>query len=123
MKSSGCLPRSAAGMKASHVRVVDPAQPPDKPAKPNLALNLLLALVLGLGLGLAAVFLQEHFDNSLKTSEDVERFLQLPVLALIPSLESLNGRRKLYGLPGAKHLSSPTLPAPPAPLWHPGGGG
>jgi len=108
----------SAGMKASHVRVVDPAQPPDKPAKPNLALNLLLALVLGLGLGLAAVFLQEHFDNSLKTSEDVERFLQLPVLALIPSLESLNGRRKLYGLPGAKHLSSPTLPATAAPLWH-----
>ena len=108
----------SAGMKASHVRVVDPAQPPDKAAKPSLALNLLLALVLGLGLGLAAVFLQEHFDNSLKTSEDVERFLHLPVLALIPSLESLNGRRRAYGLPTPKRLASRSVVPAAAPLWH-----
>jgi capsular exopolysaccharide synthesis family protein len=45
-------------------------------------------------------FLQEHLDNSLKSSEDIERYLGLPALGLIPSVESLNGQRSgVYGLP------------------------
>jgi capsular exopolysaccharide synthesis family protein len=35
-------------------------------------------------------FLQEHLDNTLKTAEDIERFLRMPALASIPSRESLN---------------------------------
>lgn len=89
----------SAGLKATNIRIVDGAEPPRKRARPNLALNLALALVLGLGLGVGAAFLQEHLDNSLKTSEDVERFLGLPALALIPAVESLNGRHgHVHGL-------------------------
>ncbi|MBI4466556.1 MAG: polysaccharide biosynthesis tyrosine autokinase [Acidobacteria bacterium] len=107
----------SAGLKASHVRVVDPARPPDSPAKPNLLLNLLLAVVLGLGLGVGAVILQERFDNSLKTPEDVEHFLRLPVLALIPSLESLNGSRGLYGQRPASPPSLRREALPPTYRW------
>jgi len=82
----------ASGLKESNIRVVDAAVPPKKPAVPRTALNLSLGLLVGLALGIGAAFLQEHFDNSLKTAEDVERVMQLPALALIPSLESLNGR-------------------------------
>jgi succinoglycan biosynthesis transport protein ExoP len=82
----------SAGLKESNVRIVDAAVPSAKPAKPRVALNLSLGLVLGLSLGIGAAFLQEHFDNSLKTTEEVERVLQLPALAMIPSVESLNGR-------------------------------
>lgn len=89
----------SAGLKASNIRIVDAAEPPEKPAKPKLALNLALALTLGLGLGVGAAFLQEYLDNTLKTSEDVERFLHLPALALIPSVESQNHRPGgVYGL-------------------------
>jgi polysaccharide biosynthesis transport protein len=89
----------SAGLKASNIRVVDEAVAPRKAARPNLALNLALALVLGLGLGVGGAFLQEHLDNSLKSSEDVERYLGLPALALIPSVESLNAQRHgVYGL-------------------------
>jgi len=83
----------SAGLKASNIRIVDPAEPPQKPARPRVPLNLALAVILGLGLGVGAAFLQEYLDNTLKTSEDVERFLRVPALALIPSVESLNGRR------------------------------
>jgi succinoglycan biosynthesis transport protein ExoP len=82
----------SAGLKESNVRIVDAAVPSTKPAKPRVALNLSLGLVMGFGIGIGAAFLQEHFDNSLKTTEEVERILQLPALAMIPSVESLNGR-------------------------------
>lgn len=89
----------SAGLKASNIRIVDPAEPPEKPARPKIPLNLTLAGILGLGLGVGAAFLQEYLDNTLKTSMDVERFLRVPALALIPSAESMNGHRGgVYGL-------------------------
>jgi polysaccharide biosynthesis transport protein len=86
----------AGGLKESNIRIVDAAVPPKKPSTPRVALNLSLGLLVGLALGIGAAFLQEHFDNSLKTTEDVERILQLPALAMIPSVESLNGH-SVYG--------------------------
>ncbi len=89
----------SAGLKASNIRIVDPAVPPTKPTKPRRFLNLTLALVVGLACGTGVAFLQEHLDNTLKNAEDVEHFLQLPALAMIPAVESLNGhRRGVYGL-------------------------
>jgi len=111
----------SAGLKASNIRVVDAAEPPKKPAKPSLLLNLSLAVVLGLGLGIGAAFLQEHLDNSLKTSEDVTRFLGLPALALIPSVESLNGHRGgVYGLYERRKLlaSEAEKSTAVAPQWY-----
>jgi capsular exopolysaccharide synthesis family protein len=45
---------------------------------------------LGLGLGVCAAFFQEHIDQPIQNERDVERFLRLPALAFIPSLQSLN---------------------------------
>lgn len=88
----------SAGLKASNIRIVDSARPPEEPDKPKVLLNLVLGFLLGLGLGVGAAFLQEYLDNTLKTPEDVERFLHVPALALIPSVESLSGRRgRAYG--------------------------
>lgn len=88
----------SAGLKASNIRIVDAALPPTKPVKPRVLLNLALALVAGLGLGVGMAFLEEHLDNTLKTAEDIERFLRIPALASIPSRESLNHNAKgIYG--------------------------
>jgi polysaccharide biosynthesis transport protein len=52
-----------------------------------------------LGCGIGIAFLQEHLDNTLKNSDDVERVLRVPALALIPSRESLNHEgMSVYGL-------------------------
>ena len=89
----------SAGMNASNIRVVDAAVPPTRPIRPRPVLNLGLALLLGLGCGIGMAFLQEHLDNTLKSSDDIERVLRVPTLALIPSRESLNhGNTGVYGL-------------------------
>jgi polysaccharide biosynthesis transport protein len=89
----------SAGMNASNIRVVDAAVPPTRPVRPRPVLNLGLALLLGLGCGIGMAFLQEHLDNTLKNSDDIERVLRVPALALIPSRESLNhDNTGVYGL-------------------------
>lgn len=51
---------------------------------PNTLLNLLIGSVIGCLLGLIIAFAQESFDTSLGTIEDVESFLGLPVLGVLP---------------------------------------
>jgi capsular exopolysaccharide synthesis family protein len=52
--------------------------------KPKLVLNLVLSIILGIGLGVGLAFLQEYLDNTLKTPDEVEKFLRLPSLGLLP---------------------------------------
>lgn len=94
----------SASLKASNIRLVDSAEPPAKPAKPRIPLNLALAALLGLGLGISTAFLQERLDDTLKGADDVERLFGLSALALIPSVHSLNGDR-----PGVRKLFDRTL--------------
>ena len=79
----------SAGLKASNIRIVDAAAPPAKPYRPNILLNLSVALFLGLSGGIGLAFLQERLDNTVKTSDDVERFLRIPALAMIPGQDPL----------------------------------
>jgi len=78
----------SAGMNASNIRIVDAAVAPTRPVRPRPILNLGLALLVGLGCGVGMAFLQEHLDNTLKSSDDIERILRVPALALIPAHES-----------------------------------
>ncbi len=51
---------------------------------PNYKLNLILGAVVGLIFGVGIAFFLEYLDTSVKSLEDVERYLQVPVLAVIP---------------------------------------
>jgi polysaccharide biosynthesis transport protein len=84
----------SASLKASNIRIVDSAEPPTKPAKPKIALNLALAAIVGLALGVCAAFLQERLDDTLKGADDVERLLGLSALALIPVVQRPNGNHR-----------------------------
>ena len=85
------------GLRASNVRVVDQADAPIEPASPRPLINLALAPMVGLGLGVGMAFFQEYLDNTLKTPEDVQKFLHLPALGVIPAA-NLNGKARLpYG--------------------------
>lgn len=66
------------------VEVVDPAEPSSRPVSPNLVLNVLLSLFIGLGSGIGLAYFIEYLDTSVKTVDDVERYLGLPVIGVIP---------------------------------------
>ena len=85
-------------LKAANIRVVDTAYPPKKPVRPRILMNLSLALALGLCLGIGAAFVQDHLDNTFKTTQEVERHLHVPLLGCIPALKSSNGYHSVQGL-------------------------
>jgi capsular exopolysaccharide synthesis family protein len=66
------------------VEVHDPPVISNSPVSPNVTLNLVLGAVVGLIFGVGIAFFLEYLDTSVKTLEDVERYLQVPVLAVIP---------------------------------------
>ena len=74
-------------VKVDSVSVVDAAVPPTGPVKPKKMLNVLIAFVVGLMLSVGLAFLLEYLDNTIKTGSDVEKFLGLPVLGIIPLYE------------------------------------
>lgn len=80
-------------MKATNIRVVDSAVPPVGPVKPRILLNLVVGLFVGLVCAVSLAFLQEHMDNTLKTPDDIENFLRMPALAMIPSSRAANHRK------------------------------
>ncbi len=63
-----------------------PALVPKVPVRPNKRLNLLVGTALGLLLGVMVVLLVENLDTSIGTIEDVEHYLELPVLAVVPHI-------------------------------------
>ena len=74
--------------KVDSVSIVDKAVTPDTPVKPNKKLNVLIAFVVGLMASVGLVFLLEYLDNTIKTSNDVETLLGIPVLGVIPNYET-----------------------------------
>jgi capsular exopolysaccharide synthesis family protein len=70
--------------KTSIVEITNPAQPGERPVKPNKTLNIVLGVVIGLIMGIGLAFFIEYLDTSVKTIEEVERAFQTPVLGVIP---------------------------------------
>ena len=66
------------------VEIVDPAEPPTRPVSPNLFLNIFLSVFLGLAAGVGLAYFIEYLDTSVKTVDDIERYLGLSVLGIIP---------------------------------------
>jgi succinoglycan biosynthesis transport protein ExoP len=66
------------------IRIHELPQLAQVPVSPNVTLNLVLGAVVGLIFGVGIAFFLEYLDTSVKSLEDVERYLQVPVLAVIP---------------------------------------
>lgn len=71
-------------MPRQAVSVKQVAEPPSVAARPRVALNMALGALVGLALGIGLAFFIEYLDTSVKTMEDVETLLGVPVLAIIP---------------------------------------
>lgn len=80
MKEAGV----AAGLRASNIAVLDPAERPLDPYRPSTALNSLAGLSGGLLLGVALAFLRDQLNTVVRTPEEAERITRLPLLAVVP---------------------------------------
>ena len=90
--------RTAEARTISNVIQVEPAEPPNEPIRPRIVLNTLLAGVVGGAIALGLVFLNEHLDDTIRTVEDVERILQIPVLGSIALTDELSKNTAERGL-------------------------
>jgi tyrosine-protein kinase Etk/Wzc len=109
--------RISAATIAPYVQIVEPAQAANRIGM-GLRQKVMIALMVGLFMAIMAAFFLEYLDQTIKTSADVERALEVPVLGLIPleamqfgvpSSTASNGRRR-QNLPLVS-LLSPDHPA------------
>jgi len=81
-------------MEVKNVSVVDMAEVPKTPIKPNKKMNVAVGGVLGLALGVGIIFVIEFLDNTIKNAKDVERYLGLSIMGEIPVFEGERRDRK-----------------------------
>ena len=79
--------RLARAQNTPNVRQVEPAIAPSKPIRPQPEQTTMLAAALGLALAAGIAFLVEYLDITLKTMDDVERVLNLPVIGYIAQIQ------------------------------------
>ncbi len=83
--------------KPNNISIVDYALTPDTPVGPNRTRTVIGAFFLSIGLGLGLALFFEYLDDTVHSTEEVERMLHLPALAVIPSVGGAARRRVLPG--------------------------
>lgn len=69
------------------IELLDKPVIPEKPIKPRKLLNIAIALFMGLLLSAGRAFIQEYMDKTIKTENDIDKYLELPVIAVIPKIK------------------------------------
>ena len=85
----------ASAANTSSISIVEPAVLPIGKYRPKPKMNVLLGLLSGLILGLAFAFLRESLDQSIKSSDDLEKITGLPVLGMIPRVTKSSMKKQL----------------------------
>lgn len=88
--------------RSNNVSIATPARVPRGPVGPKRMRNIVLALMLSLAAGIGLAFLLDYLDDTLKSIEDVDRYIHLPTLALIPAPRSERLLAKVKGSPASE---------------------
>lgn len=78
--------RIASIIEGTSAKIVDTAVLPGAPSSPNIMTNTLLGFLLGLVLAVGAIVLNELFDVTVRTEEDVSQSCKHPILASVPNM-------------------------------------
>ena len=76
------------GMQA--IKIYEEAAVPDRPSSPSLKKNCALGLLAGLVLAMAVITILYLLDDTIKTEDDIEKYLGMTTLAVLP----YNGRKQ-----------------------------
>ncbi len=88
-------------------KVIDGGVLPQKPASPNMLKNVAVAIFIGLLFSGAVVTMRVILDDTVKTEEDVEKYLGLSILSIVPDRKdyiSQKKKKRVMGLGGARKL-------------------
>jgi uncharacterized protein involved in exopolysaccharide biosynthesis len=94
--------------RGERFKVIEPAYLPLQPYKPNRILIMLIGLVLGLSMGLGLAVFKETVDQSIKSSDEIEQLLGVPVIASV-SLFVSEHQKKMYRMKRLVQLSTVVL--------------
>jgi polysaccharide chain length determinant protein (PEP-CTERM system associated) len=75
-------------------KLIDPARMPEKPASPDRPFINRCGMAAGFAIGLGLIVLLEYRDSSFKNDSEVRDLLELPVLAVVPIMQSESDRRR-----------------------------
>lgn len=82
------VPELMSGVDNVHILSAAVTPPDPSPVSPRPLLNIAIAIVLGGMVGIGIAFLIEYIDNSIRTEEDIEKKLELPVLGVISHISN-----------------------------------
>lgn len=77
-------------MKVDNVQILDGATIPVEPVSPNVSKNTVVGAIIGLVLGIIISMFKELYDISIKSAEEVEEYLNLPVIGVLPDVKKGN---------------------------------
>ncbi|HTW89489.1 MAG TPA: polysaccharide biosynthesis tyrosine autokinase [Candidatus Binataceae bacterium] len=80
----------AAGVSSSNVSILDSATPPLVPSSPKILLSLASCTILALLIGISIACFLERFDDTFKDSDEIEHYLGVPNLAIVPDFRKLS---------------------------------
>lgn len=87
--------------KGEQFQILDPANFPIKPARPNRGLIILMGFIVGLAGGIGLAICWDNLDSSFRKSEEINAYVNVPLLATIPALVtrgSVLEQRRAHGL-------------------------
>lgn len=79
----------------NNISVIEIAIPPELPVSPRRLMTVIAALFLSTLFGMGLALVLEYLDDSIRSTEEIEQYLQLPALAAIPRIDSLQKRKLL----------------------------
>jgi non-specific protein-tyrosine kinase len=102
--------RLAETQSTNNIVVVEPAEKPTIPVRPRTLQNTLLGAVVGLLLATGIIFLIEYLDDRVRSPEQIDKVLKLPVVGLIARMPSTNLKSRA-GLIAVREPRSPVVEA------------
>ena len=99
---------STAGLLKNSIKITELSPLPRTPVAPKRTQNILLSAILALIGGIGLVLFLDYINNKIESVEDIDRYLRLPALGVIPLIESGNKARRLLGpgqAAGSKELA------------------
>jgi len=73
------------GDRSNEVSISTYSRLPKSPVGPQRIRNIVIAFFLSLAAGISLAFLLDFLDDTVKSVDDVDRYIHLPALALIPA--------------------------------------